>query len=645
MTVVIGTAGHIDHGKTALLQALTGIDADRLPEERRRGMTIEVGYAHLRLPDGSEIDFVDVPGHDRLVGNMLVGAGEIDAVVLVVAADDGPRAQTLEHLELLDALAIRDAVVTMTKVDLVDSVRQAEVATQIEAILAGTTLEGAPIVAVSSVARRGLDELAAALVEVRDRIERRGRSAAIGAGAGAPAVRLAIDRAFVIKGRGTVVTGSLRGGRLTRGQQLRLVPGDRSLRAREIQVHGTSVESVSNGGRVALNLAGVEVGDLKRGEVLTSDPLVVASSSVLAVLRQGPSRALAQGSAAWPPNPGTRFRLHLGTAQVEATLGRGRRDLLLLPDRRVVASLRLAGPIGVSDGDRFVLRRGFGAESVIGGTVLDARPPIGPSRRRVDPTRLSALASIDPLEAGIARVAIHGVLDPDRSGAEAAGSPVRIAGWLVDREVAESLESRALAAVADAADDHTGARAWSRAEVRATLVLALRRAATVGPAEAGAIVDAVLAGLLAAGRLVQTADRLHTPGREIGPAPEVSAAMERLERLLATPAPPSLTVAGRDAKCPAEGVRALESSGRIVRLEDDLAYAASTYAELAQAAVRMAAERPLSPAAFRDATGTSRRYVLAILEDLDRRGVLQRTSAGHVPGPRVGLAASLGTTR
>ena len=213
MTVVIGTAGHIDHGKTALLRALTGIDADRLPEERRRGMTIDVGYAHLRLADGTDLDFVDVPGHDRLIGNMLIGAGEIDAVLLVVAADDGPRAQTIEHLALLDALGIDLGIVALTKVDAVDAGRVEEVGQLIRERLAGSSLAGSPIVPVSSIDGRGLPELVAALTTLRDR--------ALAARPQAPGddapVRLAIDRSFVIKGRGTVVTGTLRGGRLGPG--------------------------------------------------------------------------------------------------------------------------------------------------------------------------------------------------------------------------------------------------------------------------------------------------------------------------------------------------------------------------------------------------------------------------------------------
>ena len=274
MSLVVGTAGHIDHGKTTLLRALTGIDADRLPEERRRGMTIDVGYAHLDLEDGTVIDFVDVPGHDRLVGNMLVGAGEIDAALLVVAADDGPRAQTREHLGLLDALGIARGVVAITKTDAVDASRVAEVRALVRDLVAPTALASAPIVDVSGVTGSGLDAL-------------RGELAAL-AGPFRPAARpptLAIDRAFTVRGRGVVVTGTLRGGPLVRGDHLRLVPGDRDVRIRELQVRGETVERVDDGGRTAVNLAGVELADLRRGQVLTADPAVAASDRILAGLR------------------------------------------------------------------------------------------------------------------------------------------------------------------------------------------------------------------------------------------------------------------------------------------------------------------------------------------------------------------------
>src|SRR4051812_687267 len=206
MTAVVGTAGHIDHGKTTLLRALTGIDADRLPEERRRGMTIDVGYAHLTLSDGRSLDFVDVPGHDRLIGNMLVGAGEIDAAMLVVAADDGPRPQTIEHLQLLGALEIDTGLAVVTKSDAVDPARVADVIQEVASLLAGTSLASVPVLAASSVTGQGIDEVRTALREVRD-----GIAAALAAEPGRRGpLRLAIDRVFAVKGRGAVVTGSLR---------------------------------------------------------------------------------------------------------------------------------------------------------------------------------------------------------------------------------------------------------------------------------------------------------------------------------------------------------------------------------------------------------------------------------------------------
>ncbi len=635
--MVIGTAGHIDHGKTALLRALTGIDPDRLPEERRRGMTIDVGYAHVALEDGTALDFVDVPGHDRLVGNMLVGAGEIDAALLVVAADDGPRAQTVEHLELLDAMGIGDGVVAITKIDVVEHERVREVEGLVRAMLAGTSLAGARIVAVSSVDRRGLETLGEALLELRDAVL--ARSAAAGPGPES-SVRLAIDRAFVIRGRGAVVTGSLRGGRLRRGDQLRLVPDDRVVRAREVQVHGAAVDEVAGGGRVALNLAGIEAPELRRGAVLTSDPRVTASGRLVGLLR--PGGGLSSTGDRWPPRPGASLRLHLGTDQAEAVIGRGRRDWLVLADGRLVARLRLTRPIALAEGDPFVLRSGEANAAPIGGTILDGRPPVGPSRRRAEPGALAALASADPAARERALLAIHGVLPRDRGEtlAGSASGPRPLADSWVDEPIVAALEAEAEALVAGAGND-PGEPGRATAEVRASLVRTLRRTATVDRTRAGAIVEAVLGELESAGRLARTADRLHEPGRAVEPSPELAAAMDRLEAILAVVAPPALGEAVRLSGCTAAGLRILEASGRILRIEDDLAYAAGTYGELARTALALATATALSPAALRDATGTSRKYVMAILEDLDRRGILRRTPAGHLPGPRAAVAATL----
>ncbi len=642
MTAVIGTAGHIDHGKTALLRALTGIDADRLPEERRRGMTIDVGYAHLRLPDGSDVDFVDVPGHDRLIGNMLVGAGEIDAALLVIAADDGPRAQTVEHLSLLDGLGLDLGIVALTKVDVVDPGRVAEVEAQVRALLAGTSLAGSPILPVSSIDGRGLAELLAALVQLRDRIVARAPARALG-----DPVRLSIDRSFVIKGRGTVVTGSLRGGRLERGVLLRLVPGDHRVRVREVQVHGGPVDGLTGGGRVALNLVAIAVAELPRGAVLTTDP-AVRSTSALIVELTAASRPGDGGAEALAP--GAVFRLHLGTEQVQATLGRGRADRA--PTRGGMAvRLRLARPIAVAPGDRFVLRRGSSGARVTGGRVLDPEPPVGPSRRHALASLLASLAAAQPAERARAFVAIHRVVDP-RTLAEVAGAgpgiaaeaigAIPLAGMLVAEPIAGVLAAEALAAAAGPGRGSAAGPGVSLAELRARLVRALRRLATVGERDAGAIVDAMLAGLVDAGRLSRTAGQLRAPGQSAALPASVSEAMDRLERALATAGPPALAEAARLTRCPPEGVRALESAGRIVRIDESLAYAAGTYRELAEAAVRMAAGEGLTPAAYRDMTGTSRRYVLAILEDLDRRGILRRTASGHVPGPRAALVAEIG---
>ncbi|CAN5604731.1 hypothetical protein BH24CHL9_BH24CHL9_15810 [soil metagenome] len=251
MTLVIGTAGHIDHGKTTLLRALTGIDADRLHEERRRGLTIDVGYAHLRLDDGTELDFVDVPGHDRLVGNMLVGAGEIDACLLVVAADDGPRAQTLEHLGLLDALDLRHGLAVVTTVDLVDADRIATVEAEVAELLGRTSLSGAVVLAVSAMTGEGM----AALREALSQLDRTASEQAVTCRR--EGVWLAIDRAFSVRGRGVVVTGSSLGAPIARGDRLVLLPEGRPVRAREVQVHDAAVDRGPLGGRAALNLSGV----------------------------------------------------------------------------------------------------------------------------------------------------------------------------------------------------------------------------------------------------------------------------------------------------------------------------------------------------------------------------------------------------
>ncbi len=610
MRLVVGTAGHIDHGKTTLLRALTGIDADRLPEEQRRGMTIDIGYAHLAT-DGGAIDFVDVPGHDRLVGNMLVGAGEIDAALLVVAADDGPRAQTEEHVALLDALGIAVGVVAITKTDVVQPERVAEVQTAIEPLLGGTGLAGSPIVAVSAPTGDGLDVLRAEILAMRSRIPVRPRTPA----------RLAVDRVFTVKGRGLVVTGTLRGEPLAAGAVLRVVPGSGSVRVREVQVHGAPVERADPDGRTALNLV---IGDaaIRRGSILTADPAVVSTDRVLVALATSlPDR--------------TRRRLHVGTDAAEAVVGRSGRDAIELPDGRAAATLRLDQPVAAAPGDRFVLRR-VDAPAAVGGVVLDPHPPRRISRRRQTPERVAALAAAvgaaDEVRVAAARLDLHGLVPDD-------GAPA------LARDVAEAAAAAAVEAVRRAESAPSTTSGSTVTAIRDAAATAIRARVTTdrGAADRGAAARAarvVVDELVEAGRLVRDGDRLHTPGhRPAGPDPALERAKEGLVALLAVTAPRPLPEAARSAGCPPAAVRELEREGRIVVLEPDLAYAMSTYRDLAAKALDLAGRSPLTPAAFRDATGTSRKYVMPILEDLDRRGILRRTPAGHVPGPRAPAVA------
>jgi len=644
MTVVIGTAGHIDHGKTTLLRALTGIDADRLPEEQRRGMTIDVGYAYLDLHDGTSIDFVDVPGHDALIGNMLVGAGEIDAAMLVVAADDGPRAQTLEHLQLLDALGVRDGLAVVTKADVAGDTRAAEVAGSVAELLARTTLAGAPVLVTSATAGAGLEAVHEALVRLRDRILARS------AGAPAGPLRLAIDRAFTVRGRGAVVTGSLRGGELRTGDALRLEPGGEPVRVRGLQVHHAPVD-VSVGGRTAVNLAGAILDQLERGAVLTSGAGIEATDRLLVALGRpadlGALGALARRPS-WPAADEHGLRLHLGTAQVDAVIGRSGREGVELPDGRAGAILRLAAPVGSFVGDRGLIRRPSTGDVVAGLVVLDPLPARGTSRRRITPERLAVIAAAvaegDGDAAGDALVGLHGAVSADRVAAVAASLarpgddlPDPAQGVVLAPDVSHALETTALEAVATFHRDHPLETGLPSATLRSGVRRALRRLATIRREDtvpADIAIGAVIDDLVARRRLARTGDRLADPSRAGGPPAALVTAMDRLEALLDVPAPPDLAEAARSAGCPPEGIRALEEAGRIVRVEADLAWAAPAFARLVAVALGLARRGPLAPAALRDATGTSRRIVMPLLEDLNRRGILARTPAGHVPGPR-----------
>jgi selenocysteine-specific elongation factor len=617
-TVVIGTAGHIDHGKTALLRALTGIDADRLPEEQARGMSIDVGYAHLAFDDGVELDFVDVPGHDRLIGNMLVGAGEIDAALLVVAADDGPRPQTLEHLQLLDALGISDGLAVITKTDLVERARVAEVVESVRALLVETSLDGAPVFAVSSPSGEGIAELRAALRSVSDaigdRIDGRGPQ------------RLAIDRVFSSRGRGVVVTGSLRGGSIDAGASLTREPGGDQVRVREVQAHGTA-RAHHDGGRAALNVTGDAAASLRRGDVLVTGAALRGTDRLLVRLR----RPAALGRAVvWPPRSASGLRLHVGTAQVDATL----RRLRGFDD---IAVLTLAAPVATFPGDRAVLREPAAGAVIAAVQVLDLAPPRGVSRRRMTPKRVAAVS--DALGKGneaaheAALIELHGALPVD----PVAGARLAFRSLALAADVQEALEAEAIEAVASHHRAASISPGLPLPRARAALLRRLRSLATIERQHtelATAAITRRLEELVSEGRLARRGDALRDPSRAEDLSAELVASMDRLEAALDVVGPPSLDAAAASAGCPPEGIRALVADGRIVRLGTDLAWSTRAYHRLAAVALERARSGPLTPAAFRDATGTSRKYVMAILEDLDRREILQRTPEGHIPGAR-----------
>ncbi|MFV2063504.1 MAG: selenocysteine-specific translation elongation factor, partial [Chloroflexota bacterium] len=553
MTLVIGTAGHIDHGKTTLLRALTGIDTDRLPEEQRRGLTIDIGFAHFSPDGAAEIDFVDVPGHDKLVGNMLVGAGEIDAAMIVVAADDGPREQTWEHLGLLDAMGISEGLVVVTKIDLVEAARVTEVAAQVRQGLEATTLSGVRLVAVSATNGEGLDDLRSALAALRD--------SAVAASAAASRVdrsevRLGIDRVFSVRGRGTVVTGTSRGRVVADGERLRALPEEVGVRVRGIQTHHADVDEGPLGGRVALNLAGAAPEALRRGQVLVSaragdDPLAIMSSErMLVALRRPAPLPSRRSTDRWPPTDGFETRLHIGTDQVEVALGRSGRDDIDLDDGCAVAILRLDRPVAAGIGARFVLRRPPPARLLAGGIVLDPMPMRGRSRHRQTPERVQQLA--DAVSSGArpsvadALLALRGILPlPD--------------GMTLAADVADEAGAAAIEAVEEhhvARPDQAG---MPLSSLRATTLQAIRRQISTRQRDAETLAVAIVDTLLAEGQLLRLGDEVRSRDHQ-PPSHDAAldAAMDRLETLLDTSAPPSLRGAASDAGCPSEGFRELE---------------------------------------------------------------------------------------
>jgi len=353
-SIIIGTAGHIDHGKSSLVQALTGTDPDRLPEEKRRGITIDLGFADLDLGD-VRVGFVDVPGHERFVKNMLAGVHGIDAVALVIAADEGVMPQTREHFEICRLLNVQQGLVVLTKTDLVEEELLSLVRAEAEELVAGSFLEGAPIVAVSARAKLGLDELLAALRKIALDVPERSSDFV---------TRLPIDRAFTMKGFGAVVTGTLVAGQISTADELELLPEGKRVRVRGVQVHGASVERARSGQRTAVNLVGADVGDIERGMVLAPIGRLRPTQIIdvqLSVLAAAP-RSLRTRS---------RVRVHIGSAEVLARVRVLESRSEIAPGDTGFAQLRFETPVIALHNERFIIRSYSPAETIAGGLVLD----------------------------------------------------------------------------------------------------------------------------------------------------------------------------------------------------------------------------------------------------------------------------------
>lgn len=618
MKGIIGTAGHIDHGKTALIGALTGEQTDRLPEEQARGISIDLGFSHLEIDDG-RLGVVDVPGHEDFIRNMLAGATGLDMLLLVVAADEGVMPQTREHTAIAELLGLDRAVVALTKVDLVDDDWLGLVHDDLADFLAATPFAGAPVVPTSTVTGEGLDALRAAIAEIF-----RGSP-----GRPDDLFRLPVDRAFTVRGTGTVLTGTVWSGRLARDATVRLLPDGPDARVRNLQVHGRDVEVVEPGERAAVALAGVDRSHVQRGMALVSGPGWTASSILTVRLRVLPA-------SEWSVEARQRVRVHLGTAEAMARVVLLEGDGPLLPGAEAWAQLRLEAPLLARTGDRIVIRSYSPVTTIGGGVVAEV---LAPRRARLadhDSDRLEALISGSPgravaalLDAGDTRGVDIDLL-PMRTGAtpteveEALAGAVRIRGRAFATAALSSIEDRITAAV----DEH-----HSRYHLEPGIEPEpLRRAC--GSADPD-LVNHALDGLVADGTLTIRRGAVARSGVEVTLSAAEEALRERIAQAIAAKgnAPPRLEELAHAFEGAAELealVGLLEAEGRLVRLEHDLFIDAATLrATVAAVRHRFAGRAGVTPGDFREVVDISRKHLMPLLAYMDREGITVRSGEGR----------------
>jgi selenocysteine-specific elongation factor len=609
VSFVLGTAGHIDHGKSTLITALTGIDPDRLAEEKRRGMTIDLGFAHLLLPSGLEVGIVDVPGHARFIRNMLAGTHGLDAVLLVIAADEGVMPQTREHLEIIDLLDVSRGIVVLSKVDLVDADWLALVKSEVREAIKGTSLNGAPIVPFSAVTGEGKADLVAALDELFA-----GSSARPDAGR----PRLPIDRVFTMSGFGTVVTGTLVDGTLAVGDELEVVPRGRTVRVRGLQQHSRKVETASPGSRVAANLSGVEKDEVGRGDVLARRGTLHPTRRIDAAVR-------VLASAPQSLRHGAELLLHTGTAEV------GSRVILLEADEIAAGEqgwvqLYLERPIAAAEQDRFIVRVPSPATTIAGGRFIDVAPRKHSRHDSAVTASLERRAAGDVLHEELRKyprgVTVSALLKATMAPETdiAALGARRVGDWLYDAGAWRAIADRATAELTSYHSTHPLRPGMAREELRSRL--------GVPPGSFSAVIQ----GLVEDGRIAERDGSIASPDHRVELHSPGGPAALLLDLLGRQPlAPPSLAEAIKQTGASPEVVRALAQQGEIVRVGDDVAFTKDAYATAA-AMVReiISSSGSITVAQLRDRMGASRRPVLALLEHLDSERVTRRVGDARV---------------
>jgi selenocysteine-specific elongation factor len=614
--IIIGTAGHIDHGKTALVRALTGIDTDRLKEEKQRGISIDLGFAHLQLSDNVRLGFVDVPGHERFIKNMLAGVSGIDLVLFVIASDESIKPQTREHFDICMLLGIRKGIVVLTKADLAQGDLLDLARLEASEFVRGSFLEDAPMVAVSATTGAGLDELRSQLGKLAATVPEKDASQYF---------RLPIDRAFAMRGFGTVVTGTLVSGTVRVEQEIELHPSRKRIRVRGIQVHGAARDQAIAGQRTALNLAGVDVSDLARGMVLTEAGRFQTTRHI--------DCALELLSSANPLKHRAPVHFHTATSEVEAEVRRLNGTGPIAPGSREYVRLVLSEPLLILPGDRFIVRMFSPVVTIGGGVVLDIAAPRRPNRHRLKilevsplPDRIALLAQESRHGIGMAElVARTGLLESELRKASVAPSVTVLDSpqfWLLDREW--------VAARVNALHEHlkqfhrqnpllSGA---SKEELRGKFL----------PGAPPWLMDALLTHsktLVSDGEMVRLSSHKVALKRD---EEQATAHIENAFRAagLATPAVQEvLAKSGVDPTRARTLLQLMLRQKRLVRVNDELVFHVSTMESLRSL---LATKKGLHFAVpdFKDWTGISRKYAIPLLEYLDRERITRRDGDGRV---------------